>query len=182
MAIHGKLNIEPELATIGSYDGDGQQDWKKRAGSGPWSHEPFDFMVWVDSTTGYTCAMKRNHGGAWCGYVYPGSDHPIHEPEGDIGWGHGLEGGNPVWLDVHGGVTWHRDMEVPHGLASGIAVGFDCAHHMDLIPGYILERNHPDPMSARRDGEYRSSSYVLAEVRKLARQISEYRPLQQLAV
>ncbi len=182
MAVRGKLNIEPELATIGIYDE--KQDWKERAGSGPWGHEPFDFMVWVDNATGYTCAMKRNHGGSWCGYVYPGNDHPIHtsspDPDGD--YAHGLESGNPVWLDVHGGVTWHREMDVPHDLASGKAVGFDCAHHMDMVPGYSIERNHPDPMGLMRDGEYRTASFVLAEVRSLARQISEFRPLQQLAV
>lgn len=177
--IHGKLNIEPELATIGSYDGERQPAWKERAGSGPWSHEPFDYMVWVDSLTGYTCAMKRNHGGAWCGYVYVPEEHPVNAYDGDAE-GRDLTMGNPVWLDVHGGVTWHGHMAVPDGLADGMAVGFDCAHLGDLIPGYVVERNHPDVPSVLRDGEYRSSHYVLAEVRKLAQQIHEFKPLQQM--
>lgn len=165
--INGKLNIEHEFMTIGTYDE--EKRWKESAGQGEWNHEPFDFGVWVDNATGYTCAIKRNHGGAWCGYVYPGADHPIHEPEGDIGFGHGLEEGNPVWLDVHGGVTLHSAMEVPHDLASGIAVGFDCAHSGDTVPGY--------PWAG---GEYRTASFVIAEVRKLAKQIHAYRPIQQL--
>lgn len=181
--IHGKLNIEIELMTIGTYDALQSTEWKERAGRGEWGHEPFDFGVWVDNATGLTCAIKRNHGGAWCGYVFVEEDHPINQRDAsDDEYRTDLTSGNPAWLNVHGGVTWHDTMSVPDGLADGMAVGFDCAHYGDLIPGYSVERNHPDPMSSRRDGTYRTASYVIDEVRSLAKQIMAYRPLHQLAV
>ena len=169
MAIHGKLNIEPELATIGTYE-DNSKDWQEKAGIGSWSYEPFDFAVWVDNATGYTCAIKRNGGGAWCGYVYAPEDHPVHFRDVDMDeYQTDLTIGNPVWFDVHGGVTWHGKMDVQEGRAEGMAVGFDCAHSQDLIPGWKCG-----------NGEYRSASYAIGEVRKLAKQIHEYRPLQQM--
>jgi len=170
MAVHGKLNIEHEFMTIGSYEDD-TKDWASKAGKGAWSHEPFDFGVWVDNATGYTCAIKRNRGGVWCGYVYPPEQHPVHRKDGGMDeYQTDLTSGNPVWFDVHGGVTWHGKMDLPDGLASGLAIGFDCAHSQDLIPAW--SRDH---------GEYRSASYAIAEVRKLALQIHEYRPLAQMA-
>ena len=169
MAIHGKLNIEHEFMTIGSKERD-QNHWSTGVRSGPWALEPFDFGCWVDAQTGYTCAIKRNGGGAWCGYVYAPEDHPVHFRDGDMDeYQTDLTSGNPVWFDVHGGVTWHGKMDVQEGLAEGMAVGFDCAHSQDLIPGWMCG-----------NGEYRSASYAIAEVRKLAKQIHEYRPLQQM--
>jgi hypothetical protein len=167
MAIHGKLNIEHELMTIGTYSRT-EGHWSDGARSGPWSLEPFDFGTWVDAQSGYTCAIKRNSSGSWCGYVYAGDDHPINTE------GHNLEHGEPVWLDVHGGVTWHREMEVPDVNVSGKAVGFDCAHHGDMSPR--------DSLYGRGYGEYRTASFAIAEVRSLAKQIAEFRPIQQLAV
>ena len=39
-------------------------DW----GDGPWQHEP-DLVRWTDAATGLQCLTRRNHAGAWCGYV-----------------------------------------------------------------------------------------------------------------
>lgn len=175
MPVTGKINIEPELMTVGTYEE--EKDWRQRAPSGPWGLEPFDYGVWTDSETGLVCALKRNHSGAWCGYVFVEEAHPINlgigqvadysadEPTGN------LTSGNPVWLDCHGGVTYHDTMSVPEGLADGIAVGFDCAHFNDISPAYT-----------GGGGDYRTASYVINEVRSLAKQILDYRPLQQLAV
>jgi hypothetical protein len=168
MAITGKLNIEIELMTIGTYDREPGQHWSEGVRSGEWSYEPFDYGTWVDNQTGYTCAIKRNSSGSWCGYVYAGDDHPIH------GEGNNLEHGEPVWLDVHGGVTWHREMEVPDVSVSGKAIGFDCAHHSDLSPR--------DTIRSRGYGEYRTARFTIEETRSLARQVAAYRPLQQIAV
>jgi hypothetical protein len=65
-------------------------------------------------------------------------------------------------------------MEVPDVNVSGKAVGFDCAHHNDQSPR--------DTLYGRGYGEYRTASFAIAEVRSLARQIAEFRPIQQLAV
>jgi hypothetical protein len=165
MPIHGKLNIERELMTIGTYVKEPGHHWSDGVARGEWSHEPFDYGTWVDIETGYTCAIKRNSSGSWCGYVFAGAEHPIH------GSGN-LEHGEPVWLDVHGGVTWHGEMQVPDVNVSGMAVGFDCAHHGDMSPR--------DSVAGRMYGEYRRASYVIGEVRSLAKQVADFRPVQQL--
>lgn len=47
-------------------------DWEMR---GEWDSE-LDRKDWIDDATGYVCAMRRNHGGAWCGYVGIPTAHP----------------------------------------------------------------------------------------------------------
>jgi hypothetical protein len=172
MAIHGKLNIEHEFMTIGSKERD-QNHWSTGVRSGPWALEPFDFGCWVDAQTGYTCAIKRNVVGAWCGYVFAPEDHPVHfRDEGMDEYQRNLTSGNPVWLECHGGVTYHGTMDLPDGLVSGLAIGFDCSHLADLSPR--------DTVKGPACGDYATASYAIGEVRKLAKQIHEYRPLQQM--
>lgn len=141
-----------------------RNEWK----SGPWDLEPFDWAAWEDEETGFVCALKRNHSGTWCGYVVLPFDHPIRRyKDGDMG---DLQSGNPVWLDVHGGVTFDGPFRLEEADIAGVAVGFDCNHWQDLCPRY----------TAMSEGEYRTADYAMGEVRSLARQIADFLPLEQL--
>ena len=154
------------VLSVGYYTEDRleRSGWK----SGPWDAEPYDWAVWEDETTGFVCTIRRNHSGSWCGYVLLPFDHPIRRyRDGEHG---NLTEGNPVWLDVHGGVTFDGPFRLEEADLAGVAVGFDCAHFGDLVPRY-----------ADRDaGHYRTAQFAIDEVQSLARQINEYEPLGQL--
>jgi len=137
--------------------------------SGPWDEELFDWAIWTDTATGFRCAIKRNGSGAWCGYVLTPQDHPVNRRVDDD-FGGDLTSGNPVWLDVHGGVTFHGRWALTEMDEAGHAVGFDCNHYMDAAPRYESMGN----------GEYRTAMYAVSETRGLARQIADYQPLEQL--
>jgi hypothetical protein len=166
------INIAPEPMTIGMYDGVelGRSEWP----SGPWDAEGFDWGTWSDAESGLRCAIKRNHSGSWCGYVVIPTNPPINErtpeSEEEEDYVADLTAGNPVWLDVHGGVTFHGFWSLKEADLSGWAVGFDCSHSGDTSPRY----------TALHSGEYRDFLYVVAEVRSLAKQLAEYEPLKQL--
>lgn len=138
-------------------------EWREEAGPGPWSSEP-DWAVWEDPS-GLTCAVQRNGYGTWCGYVWVDT-HPLR--------GGSLDKGDPVWLDCHGGVTWHGRMTIPEAGLDGIAVGFDCNHSSDMAPKYAQEE------WGRFRGTYRTMDYAVNETRSLADQIAAFDPLQQL--
>lgn len=70
-------------------------------------------------------------------------------------------------VDVHGGVTYARDMEKNEWW-----VGFDCAHLYDITPG--LSEHFP------YDAEYRDMEYVKRECNKLAEQIYRYDDLRKI--
>jgi hypothetical protein len=191
MPVSGRLNIEPEFMTFGTYD-DGGTRWDSRPDCDvipsnwvySWKHEGFDWGEWVDTVTGFRCVIKRNWSGAWCGYVLVPDDHPIHVAEAtDEEYHKNLESGNPVWLDVHGGVTLHGHIKIPSTGEEARAVGFDCSHCHDRAPGSVAwtyddagNKTGYDPQT------YRTASFAIDEVRSLARQIFFYRPLQQLAI
>ena len=137
--------------------------WRKAAGSGLWRSEP-DWAAW-EEPSGLTCAIQRNGYGTWCGYVWV-DHHPLRSGS--------LDRGEPVWLDVHGGVTWHGRMTVPEAGLDGVAVGFDCNHAYDLAPRYAQEEGF------MRRGTYRTMEFAIGETRSLAQQIAAYAPLQQL--
>lgn len=164
------VNIERELMAIGRYEGEAA-DWERKAGPGEWDREPFDFGWWTDEATGLTCAIKRNHGGAWCGYVFVPTTHPANQKVDDPDVGGDLTGGNPTWFDVHGGVTWHGPMEVEGMENAGVAVGFDTAHSGDFVPAMDRGWNR---------GTYRTARYVIDEVRSLAKQIHGFQPVAQI--
>lgn len=137
--------------------------WRKSASSGLWESEP-DWAAW-EEPSGLTCAIQRNWFGAWCGYVWV-DHHPLRSGS--------LDRGEPVWLDVHGGVTWHGRMTVPEASLDGVAVGFDCNHAYDLAPTIEQER------WGLHRGTYRTMEFAVAETRSLAGQIADYAPIQQL--
>lgn len=151
-----------------------------------WLNEPNE-LDFTDDTTGFPCAMRRNHGGAWCGYV--------GVPEGHRLFGKSysnnvvLPGGfldSPREMDSDFGVMElliadpakitperceiHLALAVRcHGsLTFSDAAwwepenknwwfGFDCSHSGDLSPKYP---NH--------GGTYRDVEYVKAQCHRLA--------------
>lgn len=148
-----------------------KETWRTDVRYGPWTHEP-DWTVWVHEGSGYTCSTFRNRAGAWCGYVWTGDDHPIHIPANmDDEWARDLTSHNPVYLSVHGGVTYHGRLEQPECGLDGIAVGFDCGHSYDVSP--------TDNYSGRSE-EYRDLGYVVDQTEYLAEQILNFAPLHQL--
>lgn len=143
-----------------------------------WEKEPNE-IDFVDDKTGYACAMRRNGGGAWCGYIGLPESHPLHgkkynddvfvsdgllEREIDIdeigvmnifcAAGKSDDGGISLCLLIrcHGGLTY-----------SGKAwwdeesplwwLGFDCSHSGDLSPKH-------EEFGRSLGGVYRNAGYV----------------------
>lgn len=133
--------------------------------SGPWANEA-DKTVWVDPETDLDCMTHRNGGGALCGYVGVGPEHPLH----------GRDYEAPE-VTVHGGLTFASAcQEDPEGICHVPEpgreenvwwFGFDCAHLYDLCPSYNRGTN---PLLDSYD-VYRDMEYVVAEVESLARQL-----------
>lgn len=142
---------------------------KSAWGYGDWQAEP-DKKQWQDESTGYPCLIVRNHGGALCGYVGVPEGHPLHGKDYD-----------DVNVDVHGGLTFanscaedgDESLDICHKTAGQDRVwwlGFDCAHYLDVIPGWAtrsVERSwENDP-----EMSYKNFAYVTNEVESLARQL-----------
>lgn len=134
-----------------------------RQTSGEWDNEP-DKVSW--EYKGLPCIIRRNHNGAWCGYVGVSAEHPRH--------GQGYD--DNYDLGVHGGLTYAESCE-GDPLAGGVChvadegddhvwwFGFDCGHASDLSP-------------ALRDvlgdyGTYRNQEYVMKQTERLADQLLE---------
>lgn len=151
-------------------------------GTGPWDSEP-DKAVWIDEATGLAAMIRRGGRGSLCGYVGLPESHPWHgkgysectlaEPCGEDWCDHGTG----YMVDVHGGLTFAGACDdegdpaesICHLAEDGRPVwwfGFDCAHHMDVAPGYAKYR-------VGQRGTYRTLPYVVAEVSKLAGQLAE---------
>jgi hypothetical protein len=135
-------------------------------GDGPWRGEP-DKVLWVDEATGLDCMVKRNPGGALCGYVGVGPDHPLHGVEyerPDVSVHGGLTYSDACWGDEATGICHTPEPGRHHDVWW---FGFDCAHAFDLTPGYTARGLEPIP------GEtYRDLAYVRREVESLARQLA----------
>jgi hypothetical protein len=131
----------------------------------PWESEPDELDFEAE---GLPCAMRRGAGGAWCGYVGVGPDHPLfglptdHMLKLPMAWfegRRGLEGAGAfefllhalgerrrldegcsigLALQVHGGVNY------AHGTIQGREAGdrwwfgFDCGHARDYLPGITI--------------------------------------------
>ncbi len=146
---------------------------------GPWDQEP-DRVFWVDKKTGLPCLAKRNHHGAWCGYVGVPKNHPLH------GKTYSSDDPRISDLEVHGGITYGDECDgrpeegICHVSDGGDHVwwlGFDCLHFDDKAPGMdatLREVNKRYPRSAGEgvlNGHYRTVGYVRRQVRTLARQL-----------
>jgi hypothetical protein len=164
-------------------------------GPGPWSDEP-DSLEFEHA--GLRCVVVRHPMGHLCGYVALAPGQPW-------GRGNGLGEGAPremfghAWrppmygqcavrpsggerscshtldgtLHVHGGVTYSGV-----GVLGTFALGFDCAHFMDLAPGLeatLRTIGAPERDQGWRD-TYRTVDYVAGECRALADQLAQVRP------
>lgn len=86
-----------------------------------------------------------------CGYVLLPEGHPLYGADYD-----------DVDFEVHGGLTFAGDL---YGVW---ALGFDCAHYMDLVPGF-----HVKGISEME--VYRDEVYVKQEIERLAEQVEDMR-------
>jgi len=141
---------------------------------------------------GLKCAIRRNLGGAWCGYVGVNSNHPwfgkdytdtvkvpqaIIDRPADIDkiGGINLLCASPtddgyldivLAIDVHGGLTYASTGAHIEKDSELWWFGFDCSHHKDLSPNY-------DSMLAT-GGIYRDFEYVRSECESLAKQLVDF--------
>lgn len=132
---------------------------------GPWSHEP-NRLQWVDPATNLDCLIVRNDLGALCGYVGVPKGHRFYEvEENDVPYED---------IHVHGGLTYsnHCQGHICHEPEPGRPddvwwLGFDCAHHNDLVPGmdraWAIGRGHI----------YRDLNYVKEQCANLAQQLTQ---------
>jgi hypothetical protein len=121
-------------------------------GPGDWDFE-FDNYRWTDPT-GLACVIVRRSHGAFCGYVGVPEGHSLYEADysdirGDV-------------QNVHGSLTFTGYLE-EEAAGSEWWLGFDCNHGFDKAPNPVW--------SVGGEGEYRTDTYVMAEVQKLANAI-----------
>lgn len=147
---------------------------KFEAPPGVWDKEPdyakFNYM-------GLKCVVRRNHFGAWCGYVKlpPGKllnavkrieqrreyNSLYRKMRGGIGYNAKVLRN----VSVHGGLTYSGKLRRNRGgLERGLWVGFDCAHSCDFVPKMAS-------LSLSDHGQYRDLTYVIDETTSLAAQI-----------
>lgn len=95
--------------------------------------------------------LRRNHEGAWCGYIFVDDDLDIDTDE----------------IYVHGGVTFD---ECNDGIRK---IGFDCAHVGDVVPNNL--NNGMDLILRDIYGscEYRTMEYVIGECKDMIDQVIE---------
>ena len=156
---------------------------KSEWGPGPWLDEADDGQ-WVDPKTDLDCMIHRNHGGALCGYVGVGRDHPLYGKHYD-----------DVQLEVHGGLTYSQAC-VEGGVICHVPepgrdhdiwwFGFDTAHWNDYAPGMESQLNkfrkaedipkldipELDSLFERGPAAYKNWGYVTAECELLAEQLA----------
>lgn len=126
---------------------------KDKWGPGPWQDEP-DYMEWIDQDTGYPCKVRRNHDGAWCGYV------------GVLGINE--RGFNSDEIDVHGGVTF-GDFDD----SNLYWLGFDCSHAWDQSPGLDYVIGQIGVGRHTRIEIYRTMDFAINECMKRAKQLKQ---------
>jgi hypothetical protein len=121
----------------------------KQWGHGPWEAEPNE-VVWNDEVTGLPCLIVRDTFGYLSGFVGVQENSRYH----------GM-GAGEVFFSTHGGVA-AAGRKSSDPLRRGLWwFGFDCAHHLDVVPGL-----------PGQSGEYRDIDYVRTECSKLATQIA----------
>lgn len=154
----------------------------------PWENEP-DREIF--SAHGFTCLVNRAvfrdelgnrdarfGGGHLCGYVAVPKGHPWYKKTD-----------RDLDVRVHGGVTYtsHCSGDICHETGESLPddvwwIGFDCAHHMDVMPftERLLDDLSPD-LKAKREAmwggiaeimrpTYKTFGYVKAQTIELAAQ------------
>jgi|ERR1700692_154976 len=129
--------------------------WRDR--KGPWNTEP-DKLQFTDEETGFECSIERHPiMGHLNGYVIIPKRNILRDIEID-----------EYNIDIHGGLSFFDED----------CVGFDCAHHGDIVPitsdiyKDFLERNPPEQFKGVYP-TYKNIEFVKAECKKLARQLKD---------
>jgi len=137
----------------------------KHVRSGPWTSEP-DALDFTDEATGLPIALRRNRGGAWCGYIGVPNHHPWHGLDSDAKVDAPKElVERPVGMDdvgvinlfcasinsepdanmysiqllvhCHGGLTYSRAAWWENETRATWWFGFDCSHSGDMSPAWM---------------------------------------------
>lgn len=144
---------------------------KSKWPDGPWMSEP-DREEWKDPATGLPCMIIRNRMGVWCGYVAVSAEHSLYKKSYDDAETHGIS--------AHGGLTYASECSghICHVPAPGDPddvwwFGFDCGHHMDLMPGLLRLAEEKD-LTTLMSGIYKDIEYVKREVTELARSLYDF--------
>lgn len=104
------------------------------------------------SKEGYICNIRRNHMGAWCGYVFLPKGHKLYGKHYD-----------DVDVEVHGGLTFSEEATHKKTEQKFWVFGFDTAHAGDFV--YGLGNMIPDREI------YRNKEYMINETNYLAEQL-----------
>lgn len=166
-------------------------------GEGPWQDEP-DKIQWKDEASGFACLVKRNHHGAWCGYVGLPPQHPFYEKGYSEVYELSPKWGEDGYLDIHGGLTYSNhcaegpeESSICHVPDPGEPddvwwLGFDCAHSGDLVPRMVADNRRRALEAIETTGSswpwgelpgeppdrYRDVTYARGEVTSLAAQLA----------
>lgn len=166
---------------------------------GPWHDEPDDRAEWRHA--GFPCLVVRGPAGAWCGYVGVPPGHPAHAA-GYYDVRVVDDEGAATYPDVHGGLTYAARCQGEGGHICHVPqagepddvwwLGFDCNHAADCSPRdeswHLVHADNPELLALgpwKRMGqptgwgsmiEYRSQRYAMAEVERLAEQLTRPAP------
>ncbi len=153
---------------------------KSNWGEGPWQTEP-DRVEWEHN--GHSCMIIRNYYGVWCGYVAVTKEHPCYEKNYSVPFDEEKDESEANYptesLEVHGGLTYanHCQGEICHVPKPGQPddvwwLGFDCGHHMDLSPAYIMNDPLWKSFALSMRLVYRDMAYAKKETNSLADQLA----------
>ena len=101
-----------------------------------------------------SCSIHRNDVFALCGYITLTKDNSLYGVEYD-----------DINIQAHGGINYCR-----YDGNENWVIGFDCAHHGDLTPYFLLNE---DSIFGLR-GIYRDMQYVKSECESMAEQASVF--------
>ena len=116
-----------------------------------------DSLLWnhtCSNNVTIECSIHRNVVKALCGYITLTPDNSLY----GVGY-------DDLDLQAHGGLTYNS-----YDDNNNWVIGFDCAHHGDLTPYFLLDE---DSVFGLR-GTYRDMQYVKSECENLAEQASKF--------
>jgi hypothetical protein len=100
------------------------------------------------------CSIHRNDVKALCGYITLTKDNSLY----GVGY-------DNISINAHGGINY-----CTYDKYENWVIGFDCSHHGDLIPYFLLQEDFP----SNSFGEYRNMEYVKSECESMAEQASKF--------
>lgn len=99
-----------------------------------------------------SCSIHRNNLKALCGYITLTKDSSLY----GVGY-------DDINIQAHGGLTYQG-----YDQDENWVIGFDCAHHGDLTPYFLLNEDSVFGLS----GTYRDMQYVKLQCESMAEQAS----------